>query len=56
MIEGCLSKDEAIPQPIINRPAKVFKHVISYALDGLYPYPAKYEYELKFLCMSYDVD
>jgi hypothetical protein len=51
-IEGnpCGSTSEII---FVNRPAHIFKHVISLITDDTYPYPEKYKFELDFY--GYDI-
>ena len=46
MLEDC---GEMSTEPIfVNRPPHIFKHVLSLVTDRLYPYPAKYMFELDF--------
>ena len=44
------------PVELINldRSARAFKHVLAYVQDDAYPFPAEYEYELKFLNIAYN--
>jgi len=38
----------------VNRPSHIFKHVLALTIDPLYPYPAKYAFELDFYGICYD--
>ena len=38
----------------VDRPAHVFKHVLAFAIDDTYKYPAKYRNELDFYDIVYD--
>lgn len=38
----------------INRPSHIFKHVLAFVIDPLYPYPEKYAFELDFYGILYD--
>jgi hypothetical protein len=40
----------------VNRPAHIFKHILAFVIDDLYPFPAKYEQELKFYGVKYAVE
>lgn len=56
MVEGCgVDRKGKISEELrLDRSALVFDHVLSYAQDPFYPYPAKYSYELDFLDVVYD--
>lgn len=41
--------------PFINRPAHIFKHILALAQDDNYLYPIKYQNELDFYDITYDV-
>lgn len=46
---------DEIPKTIfVARPPNIFKHVIGYVIDNLYPYPAKYTFELDFYGIEYN--
>ena len=51
MFDACDDINETI---IVKRPSHVFKHVIAFTIDPLYPYPAKYAFELDFYGIIYD--
>lgn len=51
MLADCDDKNKVI---FVPRSSKLFDHVLSYVIDPLYPYPKKYEYELKFYGVNYD--
>jgi hypothetical protein len=56
MFEDCGGPSiEGNPSDIVfvNRPAHIFKHVISLITDDTYPYPEKYKFELDFY--GYDI-
>ena len=38
----------------IDKSPKIFSHVLDYLRDNTYPYPEKYENELKFYLIDYD--
>jgi hypothetical protein len=38
----------------IARPPHIFKHVLSYIIDPIYPFPKKYMFELDFYNITYD--
>ena len=48
--------DTGIPdKPIfINRSPKLFEHVLAYLIDSEYPFPLKYQSELKYFLIDYD--
>lgn len=47
--------EQTINAPIfIGRSSHVFKHILAFTIDPLYPYPLKLEYELKFYGINYD--
>jgi len=52
MLSDCLIDSEII----IDRSAKLFKHVYAYLLDDQYPYPRKYHTELDYYLVEYDID
>jgi hypothetical protein len=57
MFEDCGSPSkEGNPNETItlNRPAHIFKHILSLATDPKYPYPEKYKFELDFYGFDYD--
>ena len=39
----------------IDRPGHIFKHVLAFIIDPLYPFPIKYAFELDFYDISYDI-
>ena len=43
--------NEVIP---VSRPPHIFKHVLSFTIDPLYPFPAKYAFELDFYGIVYE--
>jgi hypothetical protein len=50
MFEQCGHSEETI---FVDRPSHIFKHVLSFATDPLYPYPEKYKFELDFYRIEY---
>ena len=38
----------------INRSPKLFEHVLAYLIDENYPYPLKYQSELKYFLIDFD--
>jgi hypothetical protein len=52
MLANCADSREIF----VNRPAHIFKHILAFVIDDLYPFPAKYEQELKFYGVKYDVN
>ncbi len=51
MIHDC-NDDKMI---FVGRSSKLFEEVLQYVVDKSHPYPAKYEYELKFYGVEYNV-
>jgi hypothetical protein len=52
MLETC---DSNINETIfVERSPHIFKHVIAFIIDPLYPYPKKYAYELDFYDIAYN--
>jgi len=39
----------------VARPSHIFKHILAYMIDPLYPYPKKNEFELKFYGVEYNM-
>jgi hypothetical protein len=46
--------NESVELINLDRSARAFKHVLAYVQDDAYPFPAEYEYELKFLDIVYN--
>jgi hypothetical protein len=53
MFEDCTDSKEVI---INNRSPYIFKHVLGYLISDKYPYPKKYEDELKYYLIDYDIN
>jgi hypothetical protein len=53
MLTDCEIDSEII---MMNRSAKLFKHVYAFLLDDKYPYPRKYYSELDYYLVPYDID
>ena len=51
LFNDCEERPETI---FVARPPNIFKHVIGYIIDNLYPYPAKYSFELDFYGIEYN--
>lgn len=52
---GLADCDESLNKTIfVARSDHIFKHVLAYMIDPLYPFPKKYEFELKFYGIEYD--
>jgi len=52
MFDACGDNiNEIIP---VNRPPHIFKHVLALIIDPLYPFPAKYAFELDFYGIMYN--
>lgn len=53
MFEDCEYTDKII---INDRSPFIFKHVLGFLISNSYPYPKKYEAELKYYLIDYDVN
>lgn len=53
MINDCDGNNNEIK---LERSPDVFRHVLAYVIDPLYPFPIKYSYELDFLGIEYNKD
>ena len=51
MITDCDDQNRTI---FVPRSQHIFNHVLSYVIDRSYPYPKKYEFELKFYGITYN--
>uniref|UniRef100_A0A6C0C724 Potassium channel tetramerisation-type BTB domain-containing protein n=1 Tax=viral metagenome TaxID=1070528 RepID=A0A6C0C724_9ZZZZ len=56
LFDNMLNDCEIINEVVIDRSAKLFKHVLSYLIDDKYPYPRKYYSELDYYLVPYDID
>jgi len=56
LFSGMLMDCKIDGEIIVDRSAKLFKHVYAYLLDDKYPYPKKYYSELDYYLVSYDID
>jgi len=52
MFDACVNNINEII--LVNRPSHIFKHVLALTIDPLYPFPAKYAFELDFYGIIYN--
>ena len=53
MFTDCENTNQII---INNRSPKLFKHILAFLISDAYPYPKKYEDELKYYLIDYDIN
>lgn len=56
LFNGMLTDCEINYEIMIDRSAKLFKHVYAFLLDDKYPYPRKYYSELDYYLVPYNID